>query len=110
MKGIKRCVSMIVFAAIFTSLFAVGAFAEADEPIHLVFWHGMSGTNGEIINYIVETFNESHDGIEVEAQYQGSYEESINKLKAAMRTQDGPDIVSFYGGQRFCYPDADDYR
>ena len=102
MKGIKRCVSMIVFAAIFTSLFAVGAFAEADEPIHLVFWHGMSGTNGEIINYIVETFNESHDGIEVEAQYQGSYEESINKLKAAMRTQDGPDIVQIYeAGTRF---------
>ena len=81
---------------------ALGAAAFAEENVHLVFWHGMSGTNGEIIDYIVRTFNESHPGIEIEAQYQGSYEESINKLKAAMRTGDGPDMIQIYeAGTRF---------
>ena len=52
MNMIKRCISLIVFSAIAISLFSGAAFAE--EPVHLVFWHGMSGTNGEIIDYLTE--------------------------------------------------------
>lgn len=96
----KRFLSVVLFVAMMATLFTGAAFAQ--EDVHLVFWHGMSGTNGEIIEYIVRTFNESHPGIVVEAQYQGSYEESINKLKAAMRTKDGPDLIQIYeGGTRF---------
>ena len=96
----KTLITLLLVVALLAS--ALGAAAFAEENVHLVFWHGMSGTNGEIIDYIVRTFNESHPGIEIEAQYQGSYEESINKLKAAMRTGDGPDIIQIYeAGTRF---------
>lgn len=96
----KTLVTLLLAVALLAS--ALGAAAFAEENVHLVFWHGMSGTNGEIIDYIVRTFNESHPGIEIEAQYQGSYEESINKLKAAMRTGDGPDMIQIYeAGTRF---------
>ncbi len=96
----KTLITLLLAVALLAS--ALGAAAFAEENVHLVFWHGMSGTNGEIIDYIVRTFNESHPGIEIEAQYQGSYEESINKLKAAMRTGDGPDMIQIYeAGTRF---------
>ena len=96
----KTLVALLLAVALLASALGTAAFAE--ENVHLVFWHGMSGTNGEIIDYIVRTFNESHPGIEIEAQYQGSYEESINKLKAAMRTGDGPDMIQIYeAGTRF---------
>ncbi len=96
----KTLITLLLVVALLAS--ALGAAAFAEENVHLVFWHGMSGTNGEIIDYIVRTFNESHPGIEIEAQYQGSYEESINKLKAAMRTGDGPDMIQIYeAGTRF---------
>ena len=96
----KTMITLLLAVALIASALGTAAFAE--ENVHLVFWHGMSGTNGEIIDYIVKTFNESHPGIEIEAQYQGSYEESINKLKAAMRTGDGPDMIQIYeAGTRF---------
>ena len=96
----KTLITLLLAVALLASALGTAAFAE--ENVHLVFWHGMSGTNGEIIDYIVKTFNESHPGIEIEAQYQGSYEESINKLKAAMRTGDGPDMIQIYeAGTRF---------
>lgn len=98
----KRFLSLFLFAVMLITAMAGTAFASGDEVTHLVFWHGMSGTNGEIIEYIVSSFNETHENIVVEAQYQGSYEESINKLKAAMRTKDGPDMIQIYeAGTRF---------
>ena len=97
----KMLLALLLTAVIVISSLGLTAFAEG-ETVHLLLWHGMSGTNGEIVEYIVNSFNETHPGIEIEAQYQGSYEESINKLKAAMRTQDGPDLIQIYeAGTRF---------
>ncbi len=96
----KMLISLLMAVVLLSSI--LGTISSAEEPVHLVFWHGMSGTNGEIIDYIVKTFNETHPNIEVEAQYQGNYEESINKLKAAMRTGDGLDMIQIYeAGTRF---------
>lgn len=96
----KRFLTVMLCAIMMAVSLAGSAFAQ--EEVHLVFWHGMAGTNAEIIDYIVKSFNETHKGIVVEAQYQGSYEESINKLKASMRTKDGPDMVQIYeAGTRF---------
>jgi sn-glycerol 3-phosphate transport system substrate-binding protein len=67
-----------------------------------VFWHGLGGNNGETINMLAEQFSNSQDSITVEPQFQGSYEDSINKLRTTMRTKSGPDIVQIYeGGTRF---------
>jgi sn-glycerol 3-phosphate transport system substrate-binding protein len=73
-----------------------------EAKAHLVFWHGLGGSNGETINMLVDQFNQSQSRITVEAQFQGSYEDSINKLRTSMRTKSGPDIVQIYeGGTRF---------
>ena len=68
----------------------------ADGKVNLVFWTGLSGQAGEVIQPVVDDYNSSQDAVFVDLQYQGSYQESLNKLKTSMRTQDGPDLVQIY--------------
>lgn len=68
----------------------------ANEKISLVFWHSMGGAGGEAINQMAETFNASQDKIQIEVQYQGSYDEAINKLKSATVGSASPDIMQLY--------------
>ena len=73
------------------------------DGVTITFWHSMGGVNGEAINTLVEQFNkENTDGITVEAQYQGSYDDAINKLKSAQIGNMGADLVQIYDiGTRF---------
>lgn len=77
--------------------------ASSDENTKITFWHSMGGVNGEAIDYLVQKFNEENDkGITVESQYQGSYDDAINKLKSAQIGNMGADIVQIYDiGTRF---------
>ena len=58
----------------------------ADGKVNLVFWTGLSGQAGEVIQQVVDDYNSSQDAVFVDLQYQGSYQESLNKLKTSMRT------------------------
>ncbi len=72
------------------------------DPIKVMFWHSMGGEPGKAIDKMVADFNEQRDDILVEAVYQGSYDESLNKLRASLGTNDGPTIVQVYEiGSRF---------
>lgn len=75
----------------------------AGEGVKITFWHSMGGVNGEAIDYLVNQFNEENtEGIVVEAQYQGSYDDAINKLKSAQIGNMGADLVQIYDiGTRF---------
>ena len=70
---------------------------------NITFWHAMGGVNGEALDYLVNKFNEENEyGITVEAQYQGSYDDEINKLKSAQLGNMGADLVQVYDiGTRF---------
>lgn len=69
----------------------------------ITFWHSMGGVNGEAMDALVKKFNEENtDGITVDAQYQGSYDDAINKLKSAQIGNMGADLVQIYDiGTRF---------
>lgn len=76
---------------------AAGA-AETQAPEgreKIIFWHSMGSRNGTATEAIVNAFNESQDNIFVEAQYQGSYDDSIAKLKS---TPEGsrPDVMQLF--------------
>lgn len=62
----------------------------------------MGGDPGKAIDKMVADFNAQHEDIVVEAVFQGSYDESLNKLRATLGTNDGPTIVQVYEiGSRF---------
>ena len=59
----------------------------------VVFWHSMSGQLQNSLNKIVSDYNNSQNKIEVEAIYQGSYEETIAKFKAISGTKEAPTLI-----------------
>lgn len=80
-----------------------GTTAGAMGDTTITFWHSMGGVNGEAIDYLVNKFNtENTLGIKVDSQYQGSYDDAINKLKSAQIGNMGADLVQIYDiGTRF---------
>ena len=66
------------------------------EKVSIEFWHAMSGTGQESIDKIVKGFNDSQDKYEVKAEYQGSYEESLTKLRGVGGTKDAPAITQVF--------------
>ena len=76
----KKLVSLLLVALLLVG--SVAAVAEGGKT-KVVFWYSLGGTNAEVIASMVEAFNASQDKIEVDAQYQGEYDDAINKLKAA---------------------------
>jgi sn-glycerol 3-phosphate transport system substrate-binding protein len=72
------------------------------KPVEITFWHAMGGAGGEAINKMVENFNNSQKKVHVTAQFQGTYDEAINKLKSAAKGNAGPDVMQVYDiGTRF---------
>lgn len=91
----RRFMAATLMAAMTMAAFT-GSASAADNKINLVIWTGLSGQPGEVIQQVIDDYNSSQDKVSVELQYQGSYQESLNKLKTSMRTQDGPDLVQIY--------------
>lgn len=79
------------------------ATAEEAKGAEITFWHSMGGVNGEAIAELVENFNNENElGIKVVAEYQGEYDDSLNKLKSAQMGNMGADLVQVYEiGTRF---------
>lgn len=73
------------------------------EKTTITFWHSMGGVNGDALTHLLDKFNSENDkGIFVDAQYQGEYDDSINKLKSAQLGNMGADLVQIYDiGTRF---------
>ncbi len=67
-----------------------------EEKVSIEFWHAMSGTGQESLDEIVKGFNESQDDYEVKAEFQGTYEESLTKLRSVGGTKDAPAITQVF--------------
>ncbi|MBE3554310.1 MAG: ABC transporter substrate-binding protein [Thermicanus sp.] len=72
------------------------------KPIKVIWWHAMGGELGKAVDKIVSDFNASHTDIQVEAVFQGTYDEALNKLKASLGSNSGPTLMQVYEiGSRF---------
>ncbi|MDL2324762.1 ABC transporter substrate-binding protein [Ruminococcaceae bacterium OttesenSCG-928-A16] len=67
----------------------------AGGKVKIVFWHSMGGRNQEALDKLVGEYNASQDKVEVEAQYQGTYDDAITKLRSTNKGS-GPDIMQMY--------------
>lgn len=72
-----------------------GGGGDADKT-EISFWHAMSGDNGDALQAIVDKFNEQSDSVHVEAIYQGSYDDSLTKLRAVGDSAEAPAIVQVF--------------
>lgn len=70
------------------------------ERVKVTFWHAMGGHNGEVVKALADKFNASQDKVQVDAVYQGTYDQALQKLKAAGPA--GPTLMQVYEiGSRF---------
>ncbi|HWI64268.1 MAG TPA: ABC transporter substrate-binding protein [Symbiobacteriaceae bacterium] len=73
---------------------------KAGEKVKVTFWHAMGGKLGESVQALVDEYNKSQDKVQVEAVYQGTYDEALQKLKAS--GPNGPTLIQVYEiGSRF---------
>ena len=64
----------------------------------------MSGANGDAVGAIADGFNKSQTKCFVQAIFQGSYDDELNKLKAGMQSGDIPTVIQLYDlGTRLMY-------
>jgi sn-glycerol 3-phosphate transport system substrate-binding protein len=96
-KGYKM--KRTLLAAVILCLAGTMVFARAagqqSGKTKVVLWHSMGGRNGEALTQLINDFNGAQDKIEVEGQFQGSYDDAIAKLKTIPKGA-GPDIMQLY--------------
>ena len=79
-------------------LFAVGTQekVEITGPVTIEFWHAMGGARIELIQGIVDSFMKENPDITVNVQYTGSYNDTLNKTKAAGKAGNAPHVFHLY--------------
>src|ERR1700687_479547 len=62
----------------------------------IVWWHAMSGVNGDALNKIADGFNKSQSAIKVETVFQGTYDALLSKLNTALASNAAPALTQVY--------------
>ncbi len=70
---------------------------QSESATKIAFWHSMGGDiGGKAIPQMANEFNASQTQCYVEPIYQGSYDDSLNKLRAGLQSQDTPAVVQLF--------------
>jgi len=88
----SRCFWLVITITMFIS-FAGSAFA---KPIEIHWWHAMRGARGEVVQNIVDGFNNSQSEYKVIPTYKGAYDEVVNAGVAAVRAHKQPHILQSF--------------
>lgn len=68
--------------------------AATDGVVHLTLWHGVNPpSNRDVLQQLVDRFNEAHPQIQVEALYVGQGDQQIPKILAAVVGDAAPDML-----------------
>ncbi|MDX8046499.1 ABC transporter substrate-binding protein [Gracilibacillus sp. S3-1-1] len=70
--------------------------AASDEKQVVTFWHAMGGALEEALEEIVDNFNHSQDEIQVNAEYQGTYDEALTKFHTIAGTDEAPTMIQVF--------------
>ena len=70
-----------------------GGGEEEEGRTRVVFWTAFAEKNGEAMQKLVDDFNASQEDIFVENQFQGTYEETAQKLTASLAANEVPELV-----------------
>ncbi|CAN5655655.1 ABC transporter substrate-binding protein [soil metagenome] len=65
---------------------------DTSSDAKIVYWGSFTDANGVAEQGVVDQFNEAGLGVQVEYQFQGNYEETAQKLTAAVAARQTPDV------------------
>lgn len=90
----------IILALVLALIMAPVVSGSTTRKTKVVFWYSLSGKIAEATRALVTEFNKQSKTIEVDAIYQGSYDDSMNKLRTLILTKAPakarPHIVQVY--------------
>ncbi len=98
----KITVLLLFVVAVSLPIFASGAAepqpgtVEITKPVTIEFWHAMGGDRIDLIQGIVDDFTAENPNIVVDVQYTGSYNDTLNKVKAAAKAGNAPAVFHLY--------------
>lgn len=75
-----------------TAFAAPAVVQDTGSKVKVLYWGSFAAALGEAEQAIVNMFNESQDEVELEYQFQGTYEETAQKLTAALQARQAPDV------------------
>ncbi|MGH2615978.1 MAG: ABC transporter substrate-binding protein [Thermomicrobiales bacterium] len=75
-----------------STAFAAPAVLKQAGPVDVLYWGSYSDVLGEAEQAVVQMFNESQQDVRLEYQFQGTYEETAQKLTAALQARQAPDV------------------
>ncbi|MDX2160614.1 MAG: ABC transporter substrate-binding protein [bacterium] len=103
---------LIVLLAVFSLQFSTIVTAQTPTPVppvprpegstEIVFWYGLGGNLGNVVQEVVNQYNSSQTTYYVNAVFQSSYDDTINKINAGLASGDLPDLAQIFeaGTQR----------
>lgn len=80
---------------------------DGGDKVTIEFWHCMGSSNGELIQKIVDSFNESQDKVFVKAVHQGSYTDAGTKMQAALAAGEAPVVAQMEIGMLGIFADSE---
>jgi sn-glycerol 3-phosphate transport system substrate-binding protein len=97
LKGMGAGASVLALAACVPAVApapsgGASSAAPAKDRVTVTLWSSFTGKNGEAETELVKRFNESQSDVFVDYQFQGSYEETAQKLTAALQARTAPDM------------------
>lgn len=99
----KKIIIILLTMVIFSAFLLTGCKkkeavvkVDAEAPVTIEFWHAMSGTRIELIQSIVDQFMKENPNITVKVQYTGSYNDTLNKVKSAVKAGNAPQVFHSY--------------
>ncbi|AXI08898.1 ABC transporter substrate-binding protein [Oceanobacillus zhaokaii] len=78
-----------------TEASAEGSEASGEKQT-VTFWHSMGGAGQEALNAIVDSYNSSQDAVQVNAEYQGTYDEALTKFNSVAGTDSAPTMIQTF--------------
>ncbi len=75
----------------------VDALGNADSPVEITLWHGVTGLAARTLDEIAAEYNESQDKVKLTVQPQGTYEEQLKKFTDSLR--DPASLPNVYVGE-----------
>lgn len=68
-------------------------FPTPESPVTFTFWHSATAANETTLKTLAERFNSTHPWARVNLVFQGSYQDSLNKILASLGSQNVPALV-----------------
>ena len=72
---------------------APAVIQEPGSQVKVVFWSSFGGKNGEVEQELIRRFNESQQDVVVEHQFQGTYEETAQKVLVSLQARQASDYT-----------------